>query len=335
MLRSYQEQGKQKGWFGSRQEKPNKDDEDKEKSRKFGSHSVVLPTTPKQIIDAHQGESACVRYDDSGADLVATCGNDSLVKVWDTQNGSLRATMRGTSGHIIASCDIAGGLVAGGGSDKQCRVWNLQTERMIHQLVGHANKITAVRLFGDQKLVLTASADRSLKIWDIARKTYRQTTTFRHGSTAYCVDVASDSQSAVSGHMDGGLRFWDVRSGDRTGNIGHLHKDSITSVNINPAMSTQVLTQGKDSCLKIVDVRTGNVVHTLRHEEFRTGYNWSSSSFSPDGMLCMSAYFFVLFCSCKDSFSGLVTCPIRRCLRGCNFRNGWPVVRVERIGWKL
>ncbi len=89
----------------------------------------------------------------------------------------------------------------------------------LHQLVGHAHKITCVRMFGGERAVLTASADRSLKVWDISAKTYRQTTTLRHGSTCNCVDVWTDAFTAVSGHMDGGLRFWDMRTGDRTADV--------------------------------------------------------------------------------------------------------------------
>jgi WD40 repeat protein len=65
-------------------------------------------------------------------------------------------------------------------------------------------------------MVITGSADRSLKVWDISRKTYRQGVMLRHSSTSTCVDVASDGQNVVSGHMDGGIRFWDLRSGERT-----------------------------------------------------------------------------------------------------------------------
>jgi len=90
----------------------------------------------------------------------------------------------------------------------------------IHHLVGHAHKVTCVRFVGSaEKGVITGSADRSLKIWDISRKTYRQTVTLRHSSTSNCVDVGSDTVSAVSGHLDGGLRFWDLRSGERTADI--------------------------------------------------------------------------------------------------------------------
>jgi autophagy-related protein 16-1 len=88
----------------------------------------------------------------------------------------------------------------------------------VHHLVGHQHKITCVRLISDRS-VITGSADRSLKVWDISRKTYRQTTTLRHSSTSNCVDVGSDPHVAASGHMDGGLRFWDLRTGDRTADI--------------------------------------------------------------------------------------------------------------------
>jgi WD40 repeat protein len=99
------------------------------------------------------------------------------------------------------------------------RVWSVETSRMIHILVGHANKITCCRLFGGERGVISASADRSLKVWDISRQTYRQTATLRHSSTANAVDVGIDSLIAVSGHLDGGLRFWEVQTGERTAEI--------------------------------------------------------------------------------------------------------------------
>ena len=74
-----------------------------------------------------------------------------------------------------------------------------------------------MRLFGDDKpSVITGSADHTLKLWDISRKTYRQNITLKHNSTATCVDVSSDCTTAVTGHMDGGIRFWDLRSGQLT-----------------------------------------------------------------------------------------------------------------------
>lgn len=133
-------------------------------------------------------------------------------------------------------------------------------------------------------MVLTGSADQSLKVWDIARNTYRQTTNLRHSFTTYCLDVGSNSFTVMSGHMDSGLRFWDMRAGDRTANISGLHEGGITSVQFHPTNAMQVLTNGKDSCLKLVDVRTCTALQTFAHDQFRTAFQYSSTSFSPNGM---------------------------------------------------
>lgn len=226
-----EEKEKEKKWslFGSfsmESHEPNdsKANDDKNKkenketaARKFGVFGVIVPTSPKHIIPtAHSIEGTCVRYD---GDVVVTASSDACVKVWDTQSGTVRSTFRGSGGNAILACDVYGGLVAGGGTDKTCRVWNIKTDRMLHHIVGHQHKISCVRLFNNGKSVLTGSADRSLKVWDISRTTYKQTTTLRHGSTPNCADVGSDSVTAVSGHMDGGLRFWDLRTGERTSDI--------------------------------------------------------------------------------------------------------------------
>lgn len=183
----------------------------------------------------------------------------------------------------MIACDLYDSLAIGASCDKTCRVWNIRTERMLQHLVGHQHKLTCARLCAQGNSVLTGSADRSLKLWDIGRQTYRQTQTLRHGSTPHCIDVGSDSVTAVSGHWDGGLRFWDLRSGSRTTDITGMHDGGISSVQFSPVSSTQVLTNGIDSCLKLVDLRTGTAIHTFRHDYFKTAQSYSSSTFSPDG----------------------------------------------------
>ena len=62
-----------------------------------------------------------------------------------------------------------------------------------------------------------------------------------------------------------------------------MHEGGITSVHFNPANSLQVLTNGLDSCLKLVDIRNGMAIQTLRAPEFSTSQSWSRSALSPDG----------------------------------------------------
>jgi WD40 repeat protein len=57
----------------------------------------------------------------------------------------------------------------------------------------------------------------------------------------------------------------------------------VTSVQFHPSNATTVLTNGMDSCVKIVDIRTSAIVQTFKDPNFQTSYAWSSASFSPDG----------------------------------------------------
>jgi len=247
--------------------------------------SVVVPSEPKHIIQAHRQEVACVRCNSTaGANMLVTGGSlDGTVNIWKVSDGSMIATLRGGSSNSIVSCDVMNSLVAGGGNDKTCRVWDIKTQRMVHQLVGHTDKITCVRFLGGGQGVVSASKDRQIKVWDISKQTYRQTTNIVLNSTANSIDVANDSYTLVSGHTNGSLQFWDVRTGERNAEIENAHRSAITSVQFHPVDGSKVLTNGMDSLIKIVDVRTCKAIHEFSHKDFQTSYSWSSSVFSPDG----------------------------------------------------
>jgi len=221
--------------------------------------------------------------------MLATGGSvDGTVKIWNTSTGALRSTLKGGSSNAIISLDITGNLVAGGGSDKTCRIWNHNTNRMVHHLVGHGNKITGVKFLEGERGIITASADRRMKVWDISKQTYRQTSTMHLHSTANSIDVGIDSSTVVSGHVDGSIQLWDARSGKQSSEIGKMHESAITSVRFHPMDSTKVLTNGMDSSLKIIDLRNCKPTHVFNHKDFQTSYSWSSSSFSPDGLYVAS-----------------------------------------------
>jgi len=285
MLESVNKTGKWMKW-GSTKDTPTEPPSSQISERKFGVTGSIAPTVIKARIRAHQSQATCLRYDSSGSDLVATASDDATVKIWHTGTGKLQKTLRGGSGHIMLGIDICGEIAAGGGTDKTCRIWNTRTERMIHQLVGHGHKITCARLLNGGKEVLTASADRSIKVWDIARHTYRQTTTLRHSSTVNCLDIPSESESmiVVSGHFDGGLRFWDIREKKRTtAEVRCCHDGGCTSVQFNPSNSWEILTAGRDSTVRLLDARTLQELYSFYHTDFSIDLNNAACAISPNG----------------------------------------------------
>ena len=288
MLQQLQEQEKKRfTWKNKKSPTETSTDSNATQSdgRKFGSVGVVLPSGLKQSVSAHRSQAICVRYDSAGGDVVATASEDSTVKIWSTGNGNLLKTLRGGSGQVMLGLDICSELAAGCGTDKTCRIWNTRTQRLVHQLVGHSQKINAVRfLKGNAQAVLTASADRSMKVWDISRHTYRQSVTMRHSSSSNCLDVSYDSVTAVTGHLDGGVRFFDIRSSERTAEVTELHSGGVTSVNFNPNNNAEILTTGRDNTLKLVDVRkSGQELQTYFHKDFRIDLSYAACAISPDG----------------------------------------------------
>ncbi|KAL3792073.1 hypothetical protein ACHAW5_008243 [Stephanodiscus triporus] len=293
MLRSYAKMGKGqigglfRGLLGDKNLSASNTDNSKDPGenpkRQWGETCAVLPSQPLYTIKAHRDDASCVRYDGANLNRVATASSDATVRVFDTSNGQLEATFSAGGRLPLIGVDIGGDIVCGCGADKTCRVWQQQTKRMIHQLAGHSQKITCVRLFPCHKYIITGSADRSMRVWDISRHIYTQTTTFRHSSTSNCIDVSSETNSAVSGHLDGGIRFWDARTGDRVLDIPSLHDGGVTSVHFKPGNNNEILTNGRDSTLKVVDARTSTVIKTFLDPGFRTLTNQASSSFSPDG----------------------------------------------------
>lgn len=261
--------------------------------RKWGAFGAILPSKPLYTIKAHREDASCVTYDGTNLNLVATASSDATIRVWDTSNGQLQSTFSAGGGSLpMTGVDISGGIVTACGADKTCRVWQYNTRRLIHQLAGHSQKITCVKLFPGEKHIVTGSADRSIRIWDISRHIYTQTVTFRHSSTSNCCDVAMmDTQPVITGHLDGGVRFWDVRSGSEVLDIPSLHEGGVTSVQWKPGSNHYILTCGRDSTLKIIDGRnysssntanSSGVVKTFSNRALRIMSNNARCSYSPD-----------------------------------------------------
>lgn len=287
--------------------------------RQFGVTGVIPPKTILKKIHAHPSQITCVRYSPSDNGLIATCSESSISihstssivptttedRTHSQKQPFKSKTLRGPLNQIMLSLDISSSseFIAGASSDKTCRIWNIRTERLVHQLVGHNQKVTAVKFLHDdaysqKSMIATASTDRSIKLWDISRSTYRQNLTLRHGATVHCLDT-SISNAIVSGHIDGGIRLWDPRSNERIGDIPDLHDGScggVTSVMFNPSNSSQIVTMGRDSIIKLVDLRMttsdssdvqssngGIELQTFRHVDMKVDLSYSGCAISPDG----------------------------------------------------
>lgn len=150
--------------------------------------------------------------------------------------------------------------------------------------MGHVSKVPTAAFTNSQK-ILTGSHDRTIKIWDLC-KGYCVRTIFTLSSVNGISIVDSDGDVFVSGHLDSNLRVLDARSGGVVKEIVGVHGGQVTGVEVFGG--NRVLTTSRDHSLRVIDLRTFEVLKVMQGDTFRVGLNWSRSCWSPDGQYVAS-----------------------------------------------
>uniref|UniRef100_A0A8C1VCA6 ATG16 autophagy related 16-like 2 (S. cerevisiae) n=1 Tax=Cyprinus carpio TaxID=7962 RepID=A0A8C1VCA6_CYPCA len=198
--------------------------------------------------DAHELGINAVRFSTS-SNLLATGGTDRVIKLWGIEAGTLDGSNEG-----ITSIEFDPTVT----------------------LTGHSRKVTAARFKYSQRQVVTGSADRTVKIWDLQRAACIQTIEV----LSFCSDVVCSEYLIISSHYDKKIRFWDSRAGTCTQEVPLQGR--VTSLDLCPN-HRQLLSCSRDDILQLVDLRNSNDRVAFRAEGFKCGSDSTKAIFSPDG----------------------------------------------------
>jgi WD40 repeat protein len=133
--------------------------------------------------------------------------------------------------------------------------------QLLRTLEGHSASVYCLALTPDGKRAVSASADHTLKVWDLA--TGRLLRTMEgHSDTVRSVAVTLDGNRAVSASRDQTLRVWDLSSG-RTLVMLEGHRDSVESVAVK-GDGKQAVSASLDYGLRVWDLESGRTLRELR-----------------------------------------------------------------------
>jgi guanine nucleotide-binding protein subunit beta-2-like 1 protein len=154
------------------------------------------------------------------------------------------------------------------------------------RLEGHSGFVQDLALSNDGKHALTASWDRSLRLW---RLDDGEVVAKFNGNTKDVLSVcfSPDNRLVVSGGRDNKLRVWNVK-GECVHTFGsNTHSDWISCVRFSPVSTAGpiLVSASWDHTVKVWDLSDFSCKHTLHGH---TGYV-STVTVSPDGSLCASA----------------------------------------------
>ncbi|KAG8730002.1 hypothetical protein FRC12_020575 [Ceratobasidium sp. 428] len=96
---------------------------------------------------------------------MVTGGSDGQVVVWNLVEGTVHTSRRDTEDSVLCVRASARTVVACG-KDRHLRIYSLPGLQLTHTLMSHRAAVNALSLSPDGLFVISASGDRSVRIWD-------------------------------------------------------------------------------------------------------------------------------------------------------------------------
>jgi WD40 repeat protein len=152
---------------------------------------------------------------------------------------------------------------------------------LVCTLLGHSDKVIGVAVSRDGRWAVSASADRTLKVWDL--ETGRELRTLSgHSGLVNGVAVSGDGR-AVSASTDRTLKVWDLETGRELRTLSG-HTGGVNGVAVS-GDGRRAVSASRDRTLKVWDLETGRELRTLSgHSDEVSGV-----AVSGDGQRAVSA----------------------------------------------
>lgn len=170
-----------------------------------------VPGSEDQVVMAHTGSIHAAVFSPDGK-LIATAGNDSVVKIWEASSRRQLFILDGASGTVWALAFSPGGeIIAAGGDDGVVHLWNVKDGSRAGELKGPHGTIRAL-LFkpgAGPATLFSAGEDSTIRIWDIAAK--KETGKLaRHINAIQALAISRDGKLLASGSKDWTIKLWNL-----------------------------------------------------------------------------------------------------------------------------
>jgi WD40 repeat protein len=242
---------------------------------------------PIGVLAGHAGRITSVRFSPDGRRVV-TASDDKTVRVWDSGTSKTIAVL---SGHTDKVADAQFGpdgrrvlTISNCGrnycnsEDHTARVWDAETGAAIAVLKGHEYDVETAAFSPDGSRVLTASLDRTARIWAITPPRYASRVLAGHTAAVGYATFSPDGKSVLTVSDDKTARVWDFETSAVIAVLSG-HKDRVRGGEFSPD-GRRVLTGSEDKTARIWDLTTGKTTAIL----LDNGNEIHSARFSPDGL---------------------------------------------------
>ncbi len=233
----------------------------------------------RHICRGHEGKIGALAWSADGRHL-ASCGADSIVRVWDPDRGRLAVTLSGHGDWVRGIVwSPYGRRLASIARDRTLRLWDLRDPRDGMIIAQPADPL-CVAWSPDGAMLAVGGADARVRLWESPG--CLSATLEGHTAPVTAVAWSPDGQTLAAGSAEGWILLWDIRRrqiAQTTGGPG----GAIRAVAWSPD-GRVFAACGGDTAIHVWDGATGTPVKLLQGHA-RAAF---SVGFSPDGRLLAS-----------------------------------------------
>ena len=168
-------------------------------------------------------------------------------------------------------------------SGKTIHIWDVDTEKHLHSLTSHTNKIQSIAFSPDGNTLASGSQDRTICLWDINTGDLIRTIS-GHTGGILGVTFSLDGQTLISNDWDSVVNYWDADTGNplRTTKLNDRSRDILFS----PDKETLAISTGFGG-IYLWDANNDKHLHTLSRV-INDIDPVMDVSFSPDGQMLVT-----------------------------------------------
>jgi WD40 repeat protein/class 3 adenylate cyclase/energy-coupling factor transporter ATP-binding protein EcfA2 len=233
-------------------------------------------------LSLNTGEMITAAQSNSDLSLLATAGNDMVLKIWDVNTGQLSqsfpiniSAVPGGHNDYINDLQFSpdSTQIVTAGKDRKAIVWDRASGKPLLILSGHNGPVNSADFSPDGALIATGSGDATARIWDATTGQALQTLE-GHKYLVLSVVFSPDGKRLLSGGGDNNARLWDVQTGEALLTLSG-HTGMVDKVAFSPDGRLVAAGSGEDGTVIIYDASSGQPRLTLPGHDI---------VFAPDGI---------------------------------------------------